>query len=399
MDQYDIVTVGGGLGASALARSMAEQGASVLVLERDLQFRDRVRGEGLTTWGSAEARELGIYELLALTCAHEVPWWDNYAGAVQVLHREVPSTTPQGLPTLTFYHPEMQRTLLEAAAAAGAEIRTAARVAGIVPGVRPTVTVDVNGRREQVTARLVVAADGRSSLARKWGGFSEYTDPAQLRISGLLLDECHAPDDTVRFISDFQGGRGAIVFPQGESRARAYLVVRAREKLRLQGAGDVPRFIQEYISIGMPAEFVQDCRAAGPLASFDGADCWAEHPYHDGIALIGDAAAYTDPSWGQGLAFTLRDARLLRDALLAYDDWDVAGHAYASEHDRCFNVVHTVERWFTELFYDAGPDADARRDRALGLAAEDPTRQPDTLISGPDHPVDETMRRRFFGEE
>jgi flavin-dependent dehydrogenase len=48
--QFDLVTVGGGLGASALAISMARRGARVLVLEKELQFRDRVRGEGLAPW-------------------------------------------------------------------------------------------------------------------------------------------------------------------------------------------------------------------------------------------------------------------------------------------------------------------------------------------------------------
>jgi flavin-dependent dehydrogenase len=48
---YDIVTVGGGLGGSALAKAMAEHGARVLVLESETQFRDRVRGESMLPWG------------------------------------------------------------------------------------------------------------------------------------------------------------------------------------------------------------------------------------------------------------------------------------------------------------------------------------------------------------
>jgi menaquinone-9 beta-reductase len=35
------------------------------------------------------------------------------------------------------------------------------------------------------------------------------------------------------------------------------------------------------------------------------------------MALIGDAAAASDPSWGEGLSLTLRDVRLLRDSLIA----------------------------------------------------------------------------------
>ena len=38
----------------------------------------------------------------------------------------------------------------------------------------------------------------------------------------------------------------------------------------------------------------------GPLATFDRADTWVEHPYKEGVVLVGDAAATTDPTYGQG---------------------------------------------------------------------------------------------------
>jgi len=43
----------------------------------------------------------------------------SIAGGEPLLHREMPATTPQGLPTLAFYHPTMQETLLAAAEKAG----------------------------------------------------------------------------------------------------------------------------------------------------------------------------------------------------------------------------------------------------------------------------------------
>ena len=57
---YDIITIGGGIAASSLAKAMAERGAKVLVLERETKFKDRVRGEAIVSWGMAEANELGI---------------------------------------------------------------------------------------------------------------------------------------------------------------------------------------------------------------------------------------------------------------------------------------------------------------------------------------------------
>jgi menaquinone-9 beta-reductase len=65
---YDIVAVGGGIAASSLVMAMAERGARVLVLERQRQFKDRVRGEAVVSWGVAEANELGICHLLMEKC-------------------------------------------------------------------------------------------------------------------------------------------------------------------------------------------------------------------------------------------------------------------------------------------------------------------------------------------
>jgi glycine/D-amino acid oxidase-like deaminating enzyme len=64
MDQlYDIAIVGGGLAGSALAKSMAEKRFRVIVLEREKEFWDRVRG------------------LVNGACGQEVRWWRLVWGA------------------------------------------------------------------------------------------------------------------------------------------------------------------------------------------------------------------------------------------------------------------------------------------------------------------------------
>ncbi len=72
---------------------------------------------------------------------------------------------------------------------------------------------------------------------------------------------------------------------------------------------------------------------------------------------------------------------------------------YATEHDRYYAVVRQVEEWFRTMFLEQGADADARRTRALPLIAEDPSRVPDHIFSGPELPTDESVKRRFFGED
>jgi 2-polyprenyl-6-methoxyphenol hydroxylase-like FAD-dependent oxidoreductase len=72
---YEVIVVGGSLAGAALAKALAEDGVQVLVLERETQFRDRVRGETIHSWGVADARRLGVYDLLLGTCGREVRWW------------------------------------------------------------------------------------------------------------------------------------------------------------------------------------------------------------------------------------------------------------------------------------------------------------------------------------
>jgi len=56
---------------------------------------------------------------------------------------------------------------------------------------------------------------------------------------------------------------------------------------------------------------------------------------------------------------------VLRDFLLADEDWDLTARAYANEHDRYYNALHTWEDWYTTFFFDRGEQADARRAKAM----------------------------------
>jgi 2-polyprenyl-6-methoxyphenol hydroxylase-like FAD-dependent oxidoreductase len=395
---YDIVTVGGGLGGSALAKAMAERGARVLVVERESQFKDRVRGEALAPWGVAEAENLGLLPLLEQCGGRRLRWWNLNFGGSQVSHRDFVETTPQKSGWLTYYHPQMQEVLIDAAARAGVEVRRGARVCGVTLGAAARVTIEQGGRTEEVEARLVVGADGRSSMMRQWAGLTARDDPPRIIFSGVLFDDLVVAEDAFHHFAAPQVGQMGYLFPQAGGRTRAYFGFHKDAGLRrLQGSADIEKFREHSVAIGMPRGPLEAARPAGPLASFAGADSWVEHPYRQGVALIGDAAATSDPTWGQGMSLTLRDVRVLRDSLLAHSDWDEAGHAYAEQHDWHYGVQHRVDGWFADLFMELGPEADARRARALPRIAEDPTRIADAPSSGPEAPSDDAARRRFFG--
>jgi 2-polyprenyl-6-methoxyphenol hydroxylase-like FAD-dependent oxidoreductase len=401
MPEYDVITVGGGLAGSALGKSLGEGGMKVLVLERETVFKDRVRGEQMHPWGVAELRQLGLYGMLLQTCGHELPWWDMFLWPQQIAHRDLTVTTPQGAPEFSFYHPAMQEVLVQVAENAGAKVRRGVHVSGVEPGSTPRVLLETDrGKTEAVNGRLVVGCDGRRSMVRQWAVFKVHHDPPGQCIAGLLFEDSRAPtEDTSHVVLNSQLGREVALFPQGRGRLRAYLICQSSEETRFQAEKDIPRFIEESVKTGAPAECYEGAMPHGPLATFDCADTWVSHPYRDGVALVGDAAASNDPSYGEGLSLTVRDVRVLRDHLLRGADFDRAGQAYAEEHDHYYGVIHDVTRWFTQMFLEQGPAAEARRARALPLIAQDQTRIPDHMFSGPELPFDETVRQRFFGED
>ena len=391
---YDVITIGGGLGGSALAKVLAAKSLRILVVEREARFSDRVRGEALASWGVAEAQRIGLYDTLIEKCAHEAPYFE-FVGMGPV--RDLRATTPQHLPGLAFYHPAMQEAVLDAARDAGAEVWRRAAVREVSPGEPPRVSVDHDGEVRTLTARMVVCADGRSSAGRGWGGFATMRGKPKLLGAGMLFENLSIDADiSVGMINPFLG-RVAYLFPQGAGRVRAYLMYE-KELPRLQGGNDSSRFVDECVKTGIPRETYAGARPIGPLASFDMTETWVEHPYRAGVALLGDAAGSSDPTWGQGLSLTLRDVRVLSDSLLATDDWDRVGHEYADARDRYFKRVITVADWFFDLFFARGSEADRRRKRALPLLASEPARVPDHFFSGLDLPCDEQVRRRLFGE-
>jgi 2-polyprenyl-6-methoxyphenol hydroxylase-like FAD-dependent oxidoreductase len=167
----------------------------------------------------------------------------------------------------------------------------------------------------------------------------------------------------------------------------------------LQGSEKLGTFLAESKKVGpMFADCYAQAKGLGPLAAFDAGYTWVDHPYRDGVVLLGEAAAVSDPSFGQGMSLTLRDARVLRDAVLKHSDWDQAGHFYAEQHDTYFQRMHTVCCWLRNLFQEPGPEGDARRQKAMPRILEDGSRVPDHLFGGPELPLDETVRARFFGE-
>ena len=287
---YDAIVVGGGLGGSALADQLARPGHNVLVLEREIQFKDRVRGENILPWGVAAARRLDIYEDLVAAGAHPAPYFVQYAMGAPAPARDFRTSTPGADTMLKMYHPDMQDTGLARAIAAGVCVKRGATVLGVEssPGTSPSVTFEHHGKQETVTARIVVGADGRASQMRSWGGFDVQRSPDFLTVAGMLIQGTPVPEESAFFLVG--PGVGSFWAPLGGGRSRAYFVYPGVAGRRgFTGKNKIAEFLDAVLSAGVPESWLAGVESIGPLAEFDGAPRWVPSPAKNGVVLIGDA--------------------------------------------------------------------------------------------------------------
>jgi len=355
----DVIVVGGGLAVSTPSTVLARQGRSVLVLERETKFKDRVR---------------------AMT-----------------EHRPLPETTPTREGCLHMYHPDLQETLVATSVKAGAQVKRGAMVQGIAEkDGQWTVTFVEDGQSRAATTPLVVGADGRVSQVRDWGGFAVKRDPQHLRIAGTIVQGTKVPDEGAHLCMG--PGIATFVAPLGHGRARMYFVyIGAMGDRKMSGKDKIPEFLAACRATGAPGEWFDGVEVMGPLAEFEGADQWVPSPSKPGLALIGDAAAATDRSWGCGLSKTLVDVENLSARLGETTDWNAGLQRYAAEPNDYYGNLHNILSWMTELVW-SGPAADERRSRVFPRLQADPTGFPDPTGQGPFGPCDEQARRLVLGE-
>ena len=120
-------------------------------------------------------------------------------------------------------------------------------------------------------------------------------------IAGVIFEDVTLPDDTIHWFINPATGEAVGWIPEGGGRVRTYLCFWGDRKPRLQGSADVARLLKDLEWTGTASQYFSKATAVGPLATFECADAWADNPYKDGVALLGDTAANNDPTWGQGL--------------------------------------------------------------------------------------------------
>ncbi|HEV2858517.1 MAG TPA: NAD(P)/FAD-dependent oxidoreductase [Solirubrobacterales bacterium] len=319
---YDAVVVGARCAGSPLAARLAEQGWSVLLVDREPPPADTLSTHMVFPNTLARLRELGALE--RIEAEHRL---NPVRYAVRILGAEaVGEFTPiDGFDRMcAITRPVLDKALLEIAVAAGAEPRFGERVTGLLGAGSdedPVRGIVLEGA-EEIEARWVLGADGRASTVAKLLEL-EKERPLAGEMA-FMFGYWRGLPESDRFFID--------VIEQGSLAA-----VPCEDDLTILVLGLAPELTK-----GDQAQHQrQFCAGAGNFDWFDPAQLEAaeqvgplrvapetmlrgffRQPTGPGWALVGDACHFKNPSTAQGISDAIEQSLYVAGELLDGESLD-----------------------------------------------------------------------------
>lgn len=302
--EADVIIVGAGPAGSTAARTVAESGASVLLLDRARFPRDKPCGGGVT-----------------VRCANLLPFSlepviEDVIHGARLRVRDGAEVTRDSREPLTYMtqRRRLDAFLVERAVETGAEFRDGQQVTGVerLEGGFRVRTTDGTHR-----ARVVIGADGANGIVGSQLGYEAHEDGA-VALEGNVRFPEGVPERfrgrVALHFGEMPGGYG-WVFPKGDHvnvglggwRAEAGPLLRPGLERLCRRYGLDPAALEQLRGHHLPMR-----RAGARMA-------------RDGSALVGDAAGLVDPLSGEGIHAALVSGMAVAPAVRDYLDGRTGG--------------------------------------------------------------------------
>ncbi|MFH1323097.1 MAG: NAD(P)/FAD-dependent oxidoreductase [Methanobacteriota archaeon] len=289
-DRYDVIVVGAGPGGSITAKTCAEGGLDVLMIEKRQEIGDPVRC----------AEGVGKDALLK----HIAP--DKRWIAAEVKGSRI--IAPDGTEILmssdaamkdvgyTLERKVFDRVLAQKAAMAGADVMVKTRATGLlrnnekVSGIKAMYM----GEMHDIKADIVIGADGVESKVGRWGGIDTSLKPHEIETCAQFLVSNFDPGEysEIYIGEKYSAGGYVWIFPKGGYTANVGIGILGSKSGKIRAITLLQKFVETTIPDGKIIEMVVGgVPVSGPI----------ERTVTDGLILVGDAARQSDPLTGGGI--------------------------------------------------------------------------------------------------
>jgi len=304
-----VAIVGARCAGSPLATMLARRGLRVCLLDRSRFPSETLSTHVIQPCGVAILDRLGVLDTVLAAGAVPLTRFTLVTGDARIEAEIDPWEF--GAPSLCLRRIVLDRLLVQAAAGAGAEVRTETAVSGLL--WEDGRVAGVETAAGPLRARLVVGADGRRSTVAAAAGADEYhVEPAGRMFSWAYFEGAAETEGHLRL-----GSLDGLNFVAGPTDSGLYMAavcpsLEVKDAFLADREGSFMAGIRDWPEL---AGLLEGASRVGPIrvvASWHGYFRQAAGP---GWALLGDAGNFKDPSPAQGIADALRQAERLADGI------------------------------------------------------------------------------------
>ncbi len=366
--EYDIIVVGAGPAGSIAAKTAAEKGCSVLLIEKRQEIGVPVR----CAEGTSKTELSRFIEIDPAFVCNELNTAEIHAPDGTSFRITTEMSGIEGEAGIILDRKIFDRHLAGLAAAAGADVYTKTTATNLIMKDRKTEGVVLKhfGEEKEIRSKIVIGADGVESGIARFAGLDSTLKSKDIEsgIQFLLYDETIDPSQVDIYIGRENAPGGYVwVFPKGNQTANVGTGIIGNA----DGQKKAVHYLEKFIARRFPnARIIGTAFGGIPVSG------GLEEITADGLMLAGDAARQTDPITGAGIRYAMyageMAGRIAAEAVAAGDCSNHFLKKYQTEWDT--TLGKTIRRNYKiKEAYNTWTDDDMNRiaQMAAGLPLEE----------------------------
>jgi digeranylgeranylglycerophospholipid reductase len=303
--KYNLIIIGAGPSGSMAAKTAAESGLSVLTVESRLQIGVPVQ----CAEGVSEKQFRKLIDVKPQHISKKIKGFEIYSpdktkvfvnGNGYVLERKI-----------------FDRWLAEKAIEAGAEIMIGAKAIGLARNKKDIVVkIRLSEKEYNLSADIVIGADGPASAVGKWAGINTDLNPSDIMIcQQFLVAGIENLDCAECYMGNEIAPAGyAWVFPKSENTANVGMGIPSG---KIKGGISVLEYLEKFIKNRFPnCQIIEKTSGGVPVGLI-------KNLAADKVMLVGDAARIVNPISGGGIINGMKSgiaaAEIAKEAIVKGD--------------------------------------------------------------------------------